>query len=90
MVNSRPAGPDAATRAKGGSWVYGEVTNDSGEVAASRLITPEGYTLTVLAAVAVADRVMRGHSEPGYQTPAGLYGPDMVLELEGVKRFDVS
>ena len=86
----RPAGPDAATRDKGGSWIFGEVTNDSGQVAVSRMVTPDGYTLTVSAAVAIADRVMRGSFEPGYQTPAGLYGPDMVLELDGVKRFDVS
>ena len=90
LIDHRPSGPDAETRDKGGSWVFGEVTNDSGEVAISRMITPDGYSLTVSASVAVADRVMRGSFEPGYQTPAGLYGPDMVLELDGVKRFDIS
>ena len=56
------------------------------EIPAGTFIMTGGVT----AAVAVADRVMRGSFEPGYQTPAGLYGPDMVLELDGVKRFDVS
>ena len=90
IIDRRPADPDAATRDRGGSWIFGEVTNDSGQVALSRMITPDGYTLTVSAAVAIADRVMRGGAEPGYQTPAGLYGADMVLELDGVKRFDIS
>jgi len=90
LVDNRPAGPDQVTRDQGGSWIYGEVVNDSGEVAISRMVTPDGYSLTVLAAVAIADRVMRGGFESGFQTPAGLYGPDMVLEINGVKRFDVS
>ena len=90
LIDNQPAGPDQETRDKGSSYIYGEVSNDSGEVAISRMVTPEGYNLTVLAAVAIADRVMRGGFEAGYQTPAGLYGPDMILEIDGVKRFDVS
>lgn len=88
-VDRRPAGPDLASRERGGSWVFGEVKNLAGEVASTRMVTPEGYTLTALTSVAIADRVMRGESRPGFQTPAGFYGPDMILEIEGVTRVDV-
>jgi hypothetical protein len=49
---------------------------------------PEGYTLTVRAALAVVGRVLAGDTPPGFQTPSTAYGPDFVLTLEGVSRHD--
>ena len=49
---------------------------------------PEGYTLTVLAALAVVERVAAGGAPLGFQTPSMAYGPDFVLGLEGVIRQD--
>jgi short subunit dehydrogenase-like uncharacterized protein len=88
MVDQRPGGPDVAKRASSQSYVWGEVRNAAGKRLVSRLVTPEGYSLTVEAALAIADRVMRGNVAPGFQTPGGHFGPDFVLELEGVSRTD--
>jgi short subunit dehydrogenase-like uncharacterized protein len=55
---------------------------------ASRLKGPEGYTFTMLTALAAMARVLSGDAPPGYQTPSLAYGPDFVLEVPGVARTD--
>jgi short subunit dehydrogenase-like uncharacterized protein len=35
------------------------------------------------------ERVLDGDFEKGFQTPAGAYGPDLILDIEGVEREDV-
>ena len=87
-IESRPAGPDDAQREKAESYLYGEVRDVSGKTVAARLRTPEGYTLTAHSALLIVRKVLDGNHKPGYQTPAGLYGPDLVLEIEGVTRGD--
>ena len=87
-VNQRPGGPDEEVRARGRSWIWGEIRNQAGDVKVSRLVTPEGYSLTVETALKIVDRVMRGQWASGFQTPAGHYGSDLVLEVEGVVRTD--
>lgn len=88
-IGRRPAGPSDAQRARGEARVWGEVEDDAGGRAAARVRTPEGYTLTARASVAAAERVLRGEAPAGFQTPSLAYGPDFVLELEGVVREDV-
>ncbi|ELZ03541.1 saccharopine dehydrogenase family protein [Natrialba aegyptia] len=63
-----------------------EDTN-GGERAVSRLQTPDPYVVTVDAAVAATERVLDGETEDGFRTPAGAFGPEFVLELEGVAGF---
>src|SRR5947199_3750331 len=84
-------GPPGATdeeRARGKTFLWGEATDDAGQRVVSRLRGPEGYTLTVFAALAVVERVAAGVAPPGFQTPSTTYGPDFVLGLEGVIRQD--
>lgn len=88
-IRRRPPGPTEAERARGESRIWGEVEDDVGGRAAARLRTPEGYTLTAWAAVAATERVLGGEAPAGFQTPSLAYGPDFVLELEGVVREDV-
>ena len=40
------------------------------------------------AALLVARRVLDGDCEAGSGTPAGVYGPDSVLEIDGIERTD--
>jgi short subunit dehydrogenase-like uncharacterized protein len=70
--------------------LWGEVADERGGHAAARLRTPDGYTLTVLTSLAIAERVLRGEAPPGFQTPSLAYGPDFVLAIEGVTREDVA
>lgn len=89
-IESRKPGPDDAERARGLSLLWGEVTNAKGEKHSSRLRGPEGYTLTALTSLLVVRRVLEGHAPVGFQTPAKVYGADLILEVPGVMREDVS
>ena len=62
------------------------VENESGEKISARLITPEGYRLTAITSLHIAQKVRMGKFEPGYQTPASAYGEDLILEIENTKR----
>jgi short subunit dehydrogenase-like uncharacterized protein len=84
-----PDGPSAIERAAVRVTVVVEIEDDRGRRARSRLCTPQSYTFTGLAAAAVLRAVAAGDVEPGFQTPARLYGPDFVLSLEGVSRQDL-
>jgi short subunit dehydrogenase-like uncharacterized protein len=87
-IRAGPPGPTPEERARGKSYLWGEALDSEGNNAVSRLRGPEGYTLTVLASLAVVEQVLAGRSPPGYQTPSTAYGPDFVLRIEGVVRED--
>lgn len=87
-VRAGAPGPTDAERARGKSLLWGEATDGAGGRAVSRMRTPEGYTLTALAALAIVDKVLAGSAPRGFQTPSRAYGPDFVLGIEGVSRED--
>ena len=45
-------------------------------------------TLTALTALAIVEKVLAGQLTPGFQTPSLAYGPDLIMEIEGVERVD--
>jgi short subunit dehydrogenase-like uncharacterized protein len=89
LVRSRLTGPDAAARARGRALFHGEVEHADGRRAAARLVAPEGYAFTALAAVECAERVLAGQARPGFLTPSLAFGPDLALAIEGVERTDL-
>lgn len=88
-IKAQPPGPNEEERARGKSFVWGEVKDDSGKKAVSRLRGPEGYTLTALAALAIVGHVLAGNFSIGFQTPSKAYGSDLILEIDGITREDV-
>ncbi len=88
-VRAGAPGPSAEERRRGRGVVWGEVEDDGGRRATSRLATPDGYTFTAHAALAVVERVLAGQAPAGFQTPGKVYGPDFVLGIEGVTRTDL-
>jgi len=82
-------GPDADERKKGKMYLWGRAVNAGGKSVESRLRGPEGYTFTVLTALRIAERILAGDFKPGFQTPGGCYGAELVMEIEGVEREDV-
>ena len=84
-----PAGPNDEQRAAAETYIYGEVKDAGGKTVAARLRTPEGYTLTAITALMITKKVLDGQVKAGYQTPAGLYGADLIMEVEGVSREEV-
>ena len=85
-----PGGPSDDERAKGKTYLWGEASDLNGNRVESRMQTPEGYTLTALAALKIAQKILDGNFKPGFQTPAKAYGSDLVLEIDGVSRQDVA
>jgi len=83
-------GPSDEERAKGKTYLWGEASDLNGNRVESRMLTPEGYTLTALAALKIAQKILDGAFTPGFQTPARAYGADLVMEIDGVNRQDVA
>jgi short subunit dehydrogenase-like uncharacterized protein len=88
-IRAGAPGPSEEKRKAGKSLLWGEVRDAAGRTAVSRMVTPEGYELTRLTAVTLAQRVLAGAARPGFQTPARAFGPDLILEFPGVSREDV-
>jgi len=82
-------GPSAAQRDAREAVIVAEAGDRSGRLACARLHTPEAYSFTGRTAAAIAERVLRGDWRAGFRTPAGLFGPDFVTALPGVRRSDV-
>jgi hypothetical protein len=50
-------------------------------VAISRFETLNGYTLTAKTSVLIAEKILNGNFTPGYQTPAMMYGENLITEV---------
>ncbi len=82
-------GPSDEERVAGKTLLWGGAGDADGNRVEARMQGPEGYTLTALAALNIARKILDGNFTPGYQTPAKAYGADLVLELEGTARQNV-
>ena len=90
QIKKKKPGPDDTERQRGASLLWGEVRNAAGQSHSSRIHGPEGYTLTALTSLIIVDRVLHGKVSPGFQTPSKMYGPDLIMEVPGVIREDLS
>jgi short subunit dehydrogenase-like uncharacterized protein len=85
QVEKRVRGPSDATRGKTGCVVWGEARDAAGHEVKRRLRTPNGYEITVTAALGIVARLLDGPAPAGgYYTPSALMGADYVLGLPGV------
>src|SRR5690606_9627039 len=83
-------GPGAAALASSSTHVWAEARSAGGAAAVSRLHGPEGAVVwTTHSALVIVHKVLGGTAPPGFRTPAGVYGPDLVLESAGVVREDL-
>ncbi|GAB3548336.1 saccharopine dehydrogenase family protein [Spirosoma fluminis] len=87
-ISSTVTGPDESTRQRAKTHVWGKVWNEAGQTVEARLHGPEGYTLTAQTALLITQKVLNGNWKAGYQTPAGLYGADLILKVAGTTRDD--
>jgi len=69
--------------------IMAEAEAPDGTRVRARLRTPEAYAFTATTGSAIVARVLGGDLEPGFQTPARVYGGDFVLRFPGVVRTDV-
>jgi short subunit dehydrogenase-like uncharacterized protein len=89
MAKAWPEGPSEAMRTATPKVVVAEAEDAHRRVVRARLHTPNVYTFTYYSIVAIAERVLLGQAPPGFHTPAAAYGPDFILEFDGVRREDL-
>jgi short subunit dehydrogenase-like uncharacterized protein len=89
-IDSRPAGPDEQKRTQGRSYLWGKVWDKEGKTAEARMETLSGYLLTARTAVFIAEKILGQNPKSGYFTPAQYFGSDLILEIEGTIRTDLS
>jgi saccharopine dehydrogenase (NAD+, L-lysine-forming) len=77
-------GPSAEELKTGRCLLFGEVTDAGGRVERLRLETPDGYQLTVDAAIAAVERVVQENLR-GALTPSRAFGAEFALSLPGVR-----
>jgi short subunit dehydrogenase-like uncharacterized protein len=69
--------------------VWGEAKDARGRSQAIRIITLNGYSLTVFSSLALAQHVMSNACPLGCWTPAGLMGENFILRLPGTSKLDL-
>jgi len=77
-------GPDAGSRARTGTQVWGEASSADGRRLSGTLSGPNGYDFTVLASLAMAQHLLTEEREGGFYTPSLLMGPEFAATLPGV------
>ena len=83
-VDKKVKGPDAATREKLTTHVWGEVHNAAGEVKTYRIQVANGYEVTADGSVLVAQALLGEQANAsGYHTPSTLLGAELVEQLPG-------
>lgn len=82
-------GPSDEERAQGKTYLWGEAADDAGNRVEARQTGMEGYTMTALTALKIAEKILAGNFCAGFQTPAKCYGADLILEIDGTARTDV-
>lgn len=89
-IGSRVRGPDAATRARMPTHVWGEVRNASGQTRTARVRTANGYSLTVTGSLAMVAHLIEHTVDGGAYTPSMLAGANFVETLPDSGRIAVS
>ncbi len=87
--NYFPEGPPPEAQADRQTQLIATATNNRGESFSAQMITPEAYKLTFHSSLIIARRILDGQWRAGFQTPAGMYGADLALEIPGVSRSDL-
>lgn len=83
LVDRRIRGPSAEMRNSRDVLVWGEVRDADGRTVTAHMTTPNGYTLTALAPVAIVEHLLRYDVAAGSTTPARLMGAGFASSLPG-------
>ena len=87
-VEKSVQGPSEEKRAEQQTWVWGEIRNDRrGARRIGRVVTANGYDVTVSGSLAVMEFLLEYQGEGGYFTPSKLCGPELVEQLPGSSQF---
>jgi len=84
LVDRYVTGDSESQRTRQKIILWGEALNSEERRVEKRLQTPDGYSFTANSAIRATERVLNGEVKPGPWTPSLAFGPDFVLELDGV------
>lgn len=90
QVDRKIRGPSEEKRAERDVRVWGEASNAAGITVAARMTTPNGYTLTALAPVAIIEHLLASDTAAGSTTPARLMGGHFASSLPGCSAISIS
>ena len=83
------SGPSQETRAADATAFWGQASDSDGNTVSARFQGPGVYETSTKTAVATLEHVLESPPDPGFQTPAGVYGPELFLDIEGVSKEDL-
>lgn len=86
IIDSKPPGLNEDQRSKATTMIWGQAENSIGKTATARLSGPDAYTLTAESTLLITQKILQGKFVSGYQTPARVYGENLVMEIPGVQR----
>jgi len=90
-VDKKVSGPDQSRRENTQTHVWGEVINEQGDVITGRLVTANGYDLTVTGSLGIVQYLLSDEELPsGYHTASQLMGADYVCSLPGSSEITLS
>lgn len=88
-LDELPAGPTVEQRQSNPYHAVAIVKSENGSHTVSVLHTVNGYTFTPIASVEAARRVLGGDWQPGFQTPAGVFGSGFVETIDGSTMLNI-
>ena len=84
-IGSRVSGPSDDTRSSTRSELWGEASSADGRSVSATMTTPNGYDLTVSAALGIVAHLLDNDVEGGFYTPSLLMGSGYAASLPGVE-----
>ena len=82
-IDAQPPGPTDEQRATTRSFLWGEVRDATGRTVTGHLAVANGYTVTVIAGLGIAERLLREPAPAGAITPSRLMGAGYASSLPG-------
>jgi short subunit dehydrogenase-like uncharacterized protein len=82
-VDRRVRPPDATQRNSNPTFVWGEARNVAGKTVTARVVTANGYALTVASSLGIMELLLKSPPAAGYATPSMLVGAEFVSTLPG-------
>ena len=83
-------GPTPQARAQHRTYVWGEITDAAGETRTARVVTANGYDVTVTGSLAIVEHLQNSAPIGGAYTPSQLMGKDLITTLPGSGEIDLS
>jgi saccharopine dehydrogenase (NAD+, L-lysine-forming) len=85
-----PDHPSVEAQSRASNAIVVEAVDSWRRVTRFGLKTLDGYSVTNATAPAIVARVLAGEHPPGFQTPGGAYGPELIAGLGCAEAYDAT